>query len=198
MYHTFLLMPHQPAVFTLTVEAYHRMREVGILTANDRVELLRGQIIPMSPKGSKHSNAVNRLAKAFTLGLDGMAEVHNQNPIHLLDDSEPEPDLALLIPPLSRYDHRLPVPEDILLVVEVADSSLRQDRYDKAPLYAEAGIPEYWIVNLADREVEVYQQPRQGGYKVCTRYLPGEQLPVAQLDFSLAVADILGEEAPAE
>jgi Uma2 family endonuclease len=181
-----------PSTFQLTVEAYHLMREVGILAAKDRVELIRGQIIPMSPKGSKHSNVVNRLSKALTLEAEHLAEVHNQNPIHMGDHSEPEPDLALLIPPLSRYEDRLPRPEDVLLVIEVADSSLVQDRQIKTLLYGEANIPEYWIVNLQAEEIEVYQQAFANGYKVCTRYHPGEQIPVAELGFELSVAEILG------
>ena len=183
----------QPQTYPLSVEAYHRMRETGILKPDDRVELIRGQIVPMSPKGSKHSNTVNRISKVLTLALDGIAEVHNQNPIHLEDHSEPEPDLALLIPPLSRYDERLPIPEDVLLVIEVADSSLTQDRRSKGLLYAQAGIAEYWIVNLPAREVEVYQQPLENGYKVCTRYQRSEMIPVAELGVELAVGEMLME-----
>ncbi len=180
-----------PRPFLLTVEAYHQMREANILTAGDKVELIRGQIVSMSPKGSKHSNAVNRLAKILTRTVGDQAEVHIQNPIELDDHSEPEPDLCLLQPPLDRYEDALPRPADVLLVIEVADSTLTTDRRTKSQLYGEAAIPCYWILNLVDRELEVYEHPFEGGYKVCTRYRPGDIVRLASIGLEWEVGRLL-------
>ncbi len=178
--------------YQLSVDSYHKMREAGILSANDRVELIRGQIVTISPKGSKHSNALRRLTSLFYRLVEPTAVISVQDPIKISDYSEPEPDLALLIPPLSRYDHRLPTSADVLLVVEVSDATLKQDRKEKALLYSEAGIAEYWIVNLQDNEIEVYQHPLDIGYKYWTRYRAGELVPVAGLEVQLAVSEMLG------
>ena len=178
--------------FLLSVDDYHRMREAGILTEDDRVELIRGQIYYMSPKGSRHSNTVNRLTKLFLIHLMDKAEVHSQNPIRLSNASEPEPDLALLTPPLSRYDDRLPIPEDVILAVEVADTSLAHDQNLKVSLYGQAGIPELWIVNLQENEVEVYQQPQQNGYRIRTRYQAHEQIELPLTGKMLSIAEMLG------
>ncbi len=177
--------------FPITTEAFHKMYEAGIISENEHVELIRGKIIRKRPKGSKHSNTINRITRCLLIKLQGKAEIHNQNPISIPDDSEPEPDLALLIPPLERYDHRLPQPEDVLLVVEVSDSTLEWDRKEKTRLYAEAGIPVCWVVNIAAREIEVYEKPSAIGYKSMTRFGAGEELPVAALGVRVQVNELL-------
>ena len=183
-------MIHSPSTRLLSSHDVHRMREAGILSESDRVELIHGRLITMSPKGSKHSNAVNRIARLLTMTLHDRAVVHNQNSIHLADHSEPEPDLTLLRPPLAQYDERLPSPADILLVIEVADSSLEYDRTEKVALDGAAQLPEYWIVNLRDQELEVYQQPVPDGYLVKIRKRLGDEVALPGLDAVLAVAEM--------
>jgi Uma2 family endonuclease len=145
------LAPHR-----FTIEQYHDMIAAGILTENDRVQLLDGVIAEMSPIGPPHSYAVQRLmASIFRLLPDGW-EVHVQQPI-TIGASEPEPDLAVVR--MRDYRDRHPGPADVGLLIEVADSSIETDRITKAGIYAAAGIREYWIVNLIDRCVEIYSDP---------------------------------------
>jgi Uma2 family endonuclease len=137
-------MAEQMQHYRFTVEEYHRMGKVGIIAADSRVELIRGQIVVMSPIGDLHFKCVNSYNKVLmTLPLQAW-EVSVQNPIRLADDSEPQPDIALL--PID-YDGGIPTPEHVLLVIEVSDSTLAYDRRVKVPLYAAAGIPEVWITD---------------------------------------------------
>jgi Uma2 family endonuclease len=129
------------------------------------VELLRGEVYQMSPIGPKHVHKVAQLDARLQETLRGKAVVLVQSPLRLSEDSEPEPDLMVLKPPLDRYREKLPTPEDVLLLVEVADTSLEFDREVKLPLYAEAGIPEVWLVNLKENLLEVYRDPRGGRYR---------------------------------
>ena len=130
------------------------MAEVGILAPDERLELIEGDIIAMSPIGGPHANAVRRASKLFTLRLVDRAEVSAQNPIRLSARAEPQPDLALLRPREAGYpDH--PRPEDVLLVVEVADTSLAHDRRVKVPLHARLSIPELWVEDLNGGVLEV-------------------------------------------
>jgi Uma2 family endonuclease len=147
----------------LDVDEYHRMGEAGILHEDDRVELIEGDLVEMAPIGSPHASTVNTLAELLGAALGRRAIVAPQNPIRLDDRSEPQPDLAVLRRHEHRYYGRLPGPDDVLLIVEVADSSLRHDRDAKLPLYAKHGIPEVWIVNLVDKLVEVCRDPRPDG-----------------------------------
>ncbi len=176
----------------LTVEEYHRMAEAGILTEDDRVELLAGMIIPMSPIGSRHSNVVNRLNRVFSLHLADLAVASIQNPVQLSDKSEPEPDLALLTPPIEQYDDRLARPEDILLLVEVADSSYEKDQEVKVPLYAAAAIPEVWLVDLQKDCIEVYTEPKDGAYSLRRLIRRGENLTLPIKEQAVPVEDVLG------
>lgn len=180
----------RPRLFT--VDEYHRMAEVGILTEDDRVELIEGEIVEMSPIGSRHVACVNRLTRLFTQEGGEGAIVSVQNPIRLSEYSEPEPDLALLRPRLDFYAEALPGPEDTLLVVEVMETSAEYDRQKKLPLYAQAGIPEVWLVDLAAECIEVYRQPSPGGYEEVQRRCRGERLaPQAFPDVELTVDEIL-------
>ena len=146
-----------------TVDEYHAMTRAGILQEGDRVVLIDGVLFKMAAIGPRHLYAVNRLNQLFVERLQRRAMVSVQNPVRLNGRSEPEPDLALLRP--NPDTSRPPGPEDVFLLVEVADSSLEVDRAVKVPLYARAGISEVWIVALREDQVEVYREPSNGRYK---------------------------------
>ena len=138
-----------------TVKEYYRMVQAGILKEDDRVELIEGEIIEMAPIGRRHATCIRRVILIFSELVRGRAIVDVQNPIHLGEYSEPQPDVVLLRLRPDLYLAGHPQPEDILLLIEVADTSVNYDRSVKGPLYAEAGIPEYWIVNPEDETVTV-------------------------------------------
>jgi len=176
-----------------TVDEYHRMAEVGILTRRDRVELIDGEIVEMSPIGPPHLRCVMYLNEVFVRRLEGRALVSGQNSLRLSQWSEPEPDLVLLRLPLAKYGQAIPASADAFLVVEVADTSLHRDREVKLPRYAAVGIPETWIVDLNGGAIEVYQGPSREGYKVVRRLERGAVVAAAAFpDIILPVADILG------
>jgi Uma2 family endonuclease len=152
-----------------TREEYHRMGEVGILKATDRVELIRGEIVEMSPIGRRHYAFVNNLTRLLIVGLAGRAIVAVQGPIALADDTEPEPDLAVIRRRIPPYKDREAHTEDAFLLIEVAETSLAYDRSTKLRLYAAAGIPEYWIVDCAAESIEVHRTPHADGYRDVTR-----------------------------
>jgi Uma2 family endonuclease len=143
----------------LTVEEYHRMAEAGVLAADARVELIEGEVIDMAPIGSRHASVVNRLNDLLTLATRGRAIVQVQGPVRLGDRSEPEPDFALLRPRSDYYRDALPTSADVLLLIEVAESTQRYDRTVKAPLYARHGIPELWVIDLESALVHFYRRP---------------------------------------
>jgi Uma2 family endonuclease len=176
-----------------TVDEYHRMAEVGILTPDDRVELIDGEIVEMSPIGAPHARCVVFLTEAFVRGLAGRAVISPQNSLRLGEHLEPQPDLILLRPPLARYGKRVPGPGDALLVLEVADTSQHRDRVIKLPRYAATGVPEVWIVDLEGSAVEVYRTASSDGYRSSRRPGRGDEVsPAAFSDVALAVDDILG------
>ncbi|MDW8120177.1 MAG: Uma2 family endonuclease [Chloroflexota bacterium] len=176
-----------------TVEEYHRLAQAGILGEDDRVELLDGEIIVMAPIGSRHAAAVKRLNALLTRHVGTQAIVGVQDPIDLGAYSEPQPDLVLLRPRPDFYASAHPQPPDVLLLVEVADASLPYDREVKLPLYARAGIPEVWLVNLASDTVEVYRSPSPQGYEETCTLRRGQTLsPLLLPQISLAIEDILG------
>jgi Uma2 family endonuclease len=142
------------------------MVEGNMLSAQDRTELIEGEVIYMSPIGSRHAACVNRLTAVLSMLLNNQAIVSIQNPIQLSLFSEPEPDVALLRPRDDFYASHLPTPADVLLVIEVADTSLDYDQHTKLPLYARSGIAEAWIVNLNNNTISVYTQPAVGQYQV--------------------------------
>jgi Uma2 family endonuclease len=151
---------------------YNQLGELGAFE-DEKVELLYGVLVPMSPTGEPHCGALERLTEIFVVKLVGRARVRIQMPIAASDESEPEPDLAVI--PLSPgppdySDH----PAQPLLVLEVAQNSLSKDRGIKARLYAECGVPEYWIVNLVDRVIEVHTEPEGAAYQSCRVYRSGE------------------------
>ena len=174
-----------------TVVEYHRMGEVGILNEDSRVELIRGQIVDMAPIGAPHHGMVIRLTRLLPGVLAGRGILSVQNPVRLDDGSEPEPDVVVLRPRADDYATATPCPPDVLLLIEVADTSLEADRAVKLPLYAESGIAECWIVNLVERVVEVCRQPRNGRFAESRRVGPGEVLDLALLPgVALPVVDL--------
>jgi Uma2 family endonuclease len=149
---------------TWTVDEYHRMAEAGVLREDDRVELIEGEIVEMSPIGSGHARCVNRLTALLVPPAEGRAIVSVQNPVRLSARSEPQPDLSLLRWREDFYPEG-PSPADVLVVIEVAAGSLLFDQRVKVPLYARAGIPEVWIVDLDAGHVEVHTAPSGGAYR---------------------------------
>ena len=158
-----------------TVSDYHKLAETGLLSEK-RVELIGGEIIDMSPVGKLHAATVKAIAKLFWGKIGDRAIVSVQDPITLNNFSEPEPDLAILKPNDSFYADQLPSASDVLLVVEAADTTLAKDRQVKIPLYAEAGIPEYWIINLNEAVLERYTEARSGEYALRRLYRKGDTL----------------------
>ena len=147
-----------------TADEYHRMGESGLFGEDDRVELIEGEIIEMTPIGSRHAGTVKRLLQRLSQSVGTRAIVAVQDPLALATRSEPEPDIALLRPRDDFYTTSHPGPADVLLLVEVAEASLRYDREVKIPLYARHGIPAVWLVDLAGRELTAYEQPAGEGY----------------------------------
>lgn len=156
-----------------TVDEYHAMIEAGILGEEDRIELLEGKIYAMAAVGSRHSACVDRLTLLLVRAASDRSIVRVQSSIRL-GDSEPEPDVTLLKRKDDFYASALPEPADVLLLVEVADTSAGLDRRYKMPLYAKRGIREAWLVDLEAEAVEVYRQPLPDGYAQATRYVRGE------------------------
>jgi Uma2 family endonuclease len=157
--------PHAPTRHRLDVHAYYRMAETGILTDPYRVELIDGEIIDMAAIGSPHAAVTNRLARIFSRALsDEVALVNIQSPLRLDAHNEPQPDLVLLRPRADGYRASHPSAADVLLLIEVSETSLAYDRTTKLPLYARFGVPEVWIVDLGGAALEVYREPRAGAY----------------------------------
>jgi Uma2 family endonuclease len=174
-----------------TREEYHRMAEVGILKPTDRVELIRGEIIEMSPIGRRHVAFVNNLTELFVTRLAGRAIVSVQNPVALAHDTEPQPDLALFRRRSVSYKEAEATTEDVLLLIEVADNSLTYDRSTKLRLYAEVGVAEYWVVDVTAESVEVHRGPDAAGYRDVRRLAGAASVsPIAFSDIGLTLAEI--------
>jgi len=180
--------------YRFTVPDYHRMGEVGILDEDTKVELLAGDIVVREPAGPYRAGTVNRLTSLWTSRLGDRVIVHVQNPVELPEvDSELQPDVALLRPRADFYTTAHPRANDVLLVVEVADSSARPDRRVKIPLYARAGIREVGLVDVASRRLELYRQPSAGAFREL-RVVGEEEVtgPEAFPDLRLTPRDLLG------
>lgn len=175
----------------LSCEEYRAMYEAGILGEEDKIELLNGELILMSPVGSQHGSIVKRLNALFNKMLEGRAIVSVQDPILIPPHSEPEPDLALLRIKDDFYEKEHPSPGDIFIVIEVADTTLEKDRVVKSNIYAKAGIPEYWIVNLPDNRLEVYTQIEEGQYQKVSVFAPGEKVNLSALELEINLSEIL-------
>lgn len=176
-----------------TVGDYERMGEAGILPDDKRFELIRGEIIEMSPIGQRHAACVAKLTSVLSQQTAGTAIVWVQNPIVLDDFSEPQPDVVLLKPRADFYRNALPTPDDVLLVIEVSDTTLNFDRQVKALDYARAGISEVLIFNLPDEQLEYYEQPTNGAYRISRTLELGERLQSSTVSGALFdVTEILG------
>jgi len=177
-----------------TVDEYHRMGEAGILAEHEPVELIAGEIVVREPIGSRHAGTVNRLTRLWTSRLGDRAVVQIQNPIELpKEDSEPQPDVTVLRPRADFYAGAHPVAADVLLLIEVSDSTLAVDRRLRIPLYARAAIPEAWILDLTVDRVEVHRAPAADGYQRVVTLERGQRLtPEAFPDLIVTVEDLLG------
>jgi Uma2 family endonuclease len=158
------------------VAEYYKMAAAGVFPEDDRVELIEGEIIEMNPIGSRHAACVGRLTKLLERMAGDRAIVWVQNPVQVNEYSEPLPDVALLKPRDDFYARANPQPSDVFLIIEVADSSVEYDRDIKIPLYAQAGIPEVWIVNLPKEAIEIYTRPLEGEYREISLVKRGESL----------------------
>jgi Uma2 family endonuclease len=182
-----------PTRYKLSVGDYHKLGEVGILTEDSRVELIEGELIEMAPIGGAHMGAVNRLNRLLVLAVGDLGVVSIQNPVTLPPHSEPQPDVAILKPGAEGAAPAVPRPDDVLLLIEVADTTLVYDRTTKLKLYAKAGIAETWIVNLQSKRVEVYREPTADGYSRMIELGPGDMAsPSALPTVEVAVGEIFG------
>lgn len=183
-----------PVLHRFTVEQYHEMARARILKASDRVELIRGEIVCMSPIGRAHGACVNRLTRILTESLGRRATIAVQNSIVLGDDSEPQPDIAVLRFREDGYVPALPGPADDLAVIEVSDSTAEDDSRVKMPLYGSEGIREALLVDLQDDCIEVHRRPTKAGYRNVRRVGRGQRLALLAFpDLSPSVDDILGD-----
>lgn len=180
-----------PARRRIDVDAYHKMAEAGIIGPEERVELIEGEIFDMAPIGSDHGGMTNRLTRlAAKLAAAGQAVLSVQGPLRLDRYSEPQPDLMLLRPRADDYRYSHPTAADVLLLVEVANTSLAHDRGPKLALYARHGVPEVWIVDLAGQAVEIYREPAAGEYKVRQRHAGGVIDPAVLPELAIDVAGL--------
>ena len=187
-------MESWPRKHRITVDEYYRMAEVGLLAPDARVELIEGEIIEMAPIGTDHGSVVDVLTLLMIKAVDDRAQVRTQGAIRLNRRSEPQPDLALLTPRADKYRRAQPSPADILLVVEVSDSTLRYDRDVKIPLYARHDIPEVWIFDLPNREFRTFRSPEAGSYlDQDVTSDPGVIRPQALPDVSVDLSGILAD-----
>jgi Uma2 family endonuclease len=175
-----------------TVQDYDRMSDLGILNPSERTELIAGQIVLMVAKGTAHVVSLQLLANVLQQQLGDTALIRTQDPVVLDDFSEPEPDLAIVKGNILDYTDHHPLPHDLYLVVEVANSTLKYDCEVKDKLYAQAGIPEYWVIDLQDRQVHVFREPTPTGYR--QQFLLTELQSISALEFpeiAFSIASIL-------
>jgi Uma2 family endonuclease len=179
----------------LTSVEYYQMIESGIIREGERVELILGQIFTMAAKGTRHSVSTTRLITEISTILQRRAIVRCQEPITLPNNSEPEPDIAIVKLRSDDYVNSHPSATDIILVIEVADSTIKFDRETKAPLYAAAGINEYWIVNLIDNRLEIYRQPEGNIYAIIEIITPPRSIGLPQFpEISLNIGDFFPDQ----
>jgi Uma2 family endonuclease len=185
-----ITLPHRKL---FTVNEYHKMIKAGIFNENSNFELIKGEILAKYSRSCKHEGCRTRIAYYFTRNLSETTLVSQICPIILSDHSEPETDIALLKFRKDYYSTGKPRPEDILLLIEVADTSTSADRRIKIPLYAGAEVPEVWLVNLPRKIVEVYTEPKNGKYKIVRKAGKSETIsPKMIADLSVKAADIVG------
>jgi hypothetical protein len=176
-----------------TVDDYYRMAQCGILRPDDRVELINGQVVEMSPIGALHAGRVNYLTEVLVKLVGEAGVVMVQNPVTLERHTQPQPDLMVATRRLEFYGRELPPPADVLLLIEVSDSTVDYDRDVKVPLYARAGIPEVWLCDLPGDALEVYRESAPEGYRGVQTLRRGDTVTALRLPMvKLAVADLLG------
>ena len=184
------MLPAEIERHRFTVEEYHKMVETGLLSEGDRVELIDGEVVEMAAIGWRHANCVNDLTMMLARFAQDRYVVSVQNPITISEHGEPQPDLVLL---RDRPMGRLPGPEDVLLLIEVSDTTLSYDRNVKLPRYAAAGIPEVWIIDLGGGRIETHSEPSAEGYGISREYGTGEHVRSTSIDdLTVAVDEVLG------
>jgi Uma2 family endonuclease len=166
-----------PELFRLDTDRYHRMIDAGILREDDKVELLNGLLVQQMPQGINHRYTIELLAELLLTRLGSAFSVPTQLPIQLADGTEPEPDLVVTLP-RSQRGRGHPTADQVFLVVEIAESSLKTDRTDKLAIYARAELSDYWIVNLIDKQIEVHTDPSGNGYQTIDVYRAGDSIPL--------------------
>jgi len=175
-----------------TVEEFELMVQAGVLKEDDRLELIEGELITMSPIGSGHASRIRLITRLMYAQVGDKAIIAVQDPVRLAR-SEPQPDLALLRPRPDGYKRSHPQAADILLIIEIADTSANYDRTVKVPLYGRSGVPEVWLIDLFESVVEVYRTPASVGYRAKQTYAAGDSLtPEGLPTVTLSVADLLG------
>ena len=175
------------------VEDFRRMTEAGILPEESGWEIIDGYLIDKMSIGSKHASTVKRLNRKLTRLFDDKVIISVQDPIHIDEFNEPEPDIMLLKPREDFYAENHPIPQDVLLLIEVSDSTVEYDRKYKKTLYAAAGIVEFWIVNLPDETVECYSSLKNGTYHLARISEKGETVESNSVEnLKLSVEEILG------
>ncbi len=179
-----------------TVDDYHRMSELEILSPTERTELINGEIVVMAAKGTAHASTVSVINRLLIRLLGEEAFTRPQDPVQLNDRSEPEPDIAVVrLDPLA-YSTRHPAPEDVLLLIEVASSSLQYDLEVKAPMYAAAGIADYWILDVIERELHVFRQPAGNHYQSHSVLAAALSImPIAFAELEIQISDMLPPQA---
>jgi Uma2 family endonuclease len=181
-----------PHKYPLTINHFQKMIETGIFDEDEHIELIEGELLVMAPIGPVHSSQTRKLNRLFSQSVGDLAIVDIQNPIVLDDNSEPEPDMALLRPRDDFYETATPRTHDVLLLVEVADSTLSYDKNTKIPLYARHGIPEVWLINVPNKQVEIYLKPSPEGYRKILLPEKHEQIsPTLLPTVSVKVSDII-------
>jgi Uma2 family endonuclease len=186
-------MSVQTQRWLFTVQEYHLMTEAGVFANNERVELIEGEIIQMAAIGTRHASSVKRLTRRFSLIPEERATLGVQDPIQLTEKTEPQPDVVLLQPRADYYATAHPIPSEVLLLVEVSDSTVDNDRDVKVPIYARSGIQEVWLWDLEVNCLEVYRDPTANGYTSIQKFERGEMVsPLAFPEFEVSVDLILG------
>jgi len=173
-----------------TVDEFHRMAAAGLLDETDRVELIEGEMIDMAPIGSKHAFIVNRISQLFSASVGGQCLVSTQNPVRLGERSEPQPDIALLRS--GNYMEALPTAAEVLLIVEVSDSTIEYDRDVKLGLYARHGISEVWLLDVNAGEITVHREPTEGQYRLMRKPMADESVsPLLVPGVAIALTEVL-------
>jgi Uma2 family endonuclease len=186
------LPPTAPPLARITCEKYHAMIKQGVLSEDDRVELIHGFLVTKMSIGSLHGGTVNKLLHLLPPLLGGKAIITVQNPITIHDYSEPEPDIVIARHRADFYADSHPQPKDVLVAIEVADTSLAYDRDAKIPLYASCGIPEAWLVDINGKTISVFSHPEGAAYSQETAYTSGMNIPLTAVSpgTSLSLADL--------